>query len=87
MIAGPRTVELMICAPSSITTRPSMIESASTVPADVELDGLEHEAVALQQGLQLAGVLPPAVEHLVAHPVAVVDEPLDRVGDLELAAR
>jgi len=33
MIAGPRTRELTNAAPSSMTTRPSTIESASTSPA------------------------------------------------------
>ena len=53
---------------------------------DRRLDGLEHEAVALEERGEHAGVLPPAVEDLVAHPVALVDQPLDGVGDLELAA-
>ena len=51
------------------------------------LERLEHEPVALEQRVLLAGVDPPAVEHLVAHPVTLVDQPLDGVGDLELAPR
>ena len=35
----------------------------------------------------LPGVLPPALDHVRTHDVALVDEPLDRVGDLELTAR
>src|SRR3954453_18750071 len=31
MIAGPRTCEPMICAPSSITTRPSICDASSTL--------------------------------------------------------
>ena len=52
---------------------------------DARLDRLEHQTVALEQRLELAGVLPPTVEHLVTDLVAVVDQPLDRVGDLQLA--
>ena len=51
------------------------------------LDLLQQQPVRLEQRRQLAGVDPPAGEHLAAHPVALVDQPLDGVGDLELAAR
>ena len=47
---------------------------------------LEQQAVGLQQRRELAGVDPPAGQQLRADPVAVVDQPLDGVGDLQLAA-
>ena len=53
---------------------------------DSRFERLEDEPVALEQRILLAGVDPPAVEDLVADPVAAIDQPLDRVGDLELAA-
>ena len=86
MIAGPRTVELMQLR-ARLDDHPTL-ERGSLVDGavDARLDRLEHEPVALEQRVHLAGVDPPAVEDLVAHPVAVVDEPLDGVGDLELAA-
>ena len=54
---------------------------------DPVLDGVEHEAVAVQERVLLAGVDPPAPQDLVPDLMAVVDELLDRVGDLELVAR
>ena len=54
---------------------------------DARLDRVEDEPVAVQQRVLLAGVDPPALEDFVHHRVAVVDQPLDRVGDLELAPR
>src|SRR3712207_6897661 len=35
----------------------------------------------------LAGVDPPSLEHVVGDMTSVIDQPLDGVGDLELAAR
>ena len=54
---------------------------------DAVLDRVEHQAVAVQERVLLAGVDPPALQDLVADHVPVVDEPLDRVGDLELTTR
>ena len=85
--AGPRTVEFTISAPASMTTRPSIRERVVDRAVDPRLERLEHETVALEQRILLAGVDPPAAQDLVAHASSVVDEPLDRVGDLELAAR
>ena len=88
MIAGPADDRASTtAAPASITTRPSTRDSSSTLAVDARLDRVEHEAVAVQQRVLLAGVDPPALEHLVRDRMAVVDQPLDRVGDLELAAR
>ena len=46
---------------------------------------VEHQAVGLEHVLQAPGVLPPAAHDVGLHPQAVVDQPLDRVGDLQLA--
>ena len=54
---------------------------------DPGLERLEHPPVGLEQRVLLAGVEPPALEDVVADPVAVVDQPLDGVGDLQLAPR
>ncbi len=88
MIAGPRTVELHdLGAGLDDDATLDRATSSSTVPSQRGVERLEHEPVALEQRVLLAGVDPPALQDLVAHPVAVVDEPLDGVGDLELAAR
>src|ERR671912_622616 len=55
-------------------------------PLDTGLERLEDEPVALQERVLLAGVDPPALEDLVVDAAAVVDQPLDGVGDLELTA-
>src|SRR5690606_20466015 len=54
-------------------------------PLRAALQRLEDQPVALQRRVLLAGVDPPAPEHVVVPPVAVVDQPLDGVGDLQLA--
>src|SRR5262249_33154883 len=54
---------------------------------DAPHDGFEDQAVRLEQRCELAGVDPPAVEHLAAHAGTFVDQPLDGIGDLELTAR
>ncbi len=56
------------------------------VAVDPVLDRVEHETVAVEERVLLAGVDPPALEDLVGDGVAVVEEALDRVGDLELVA-
>ena len=50
------------------------------------LEVLEHEPVGLEHVVELAGVLPPAAHRVALDPAAAVDQLLDRVGDLELAA-
>ena len=50
------------------------------------LEVLEHEPVRLEHVGELAGVLPPAADRVALDPAAAVDQLLDRVGDLELAA-
>ena len=87
MIAGPRTIELISSAPSSMTTRPSTLRVVVDLAVDAGLDRVEHQPVAVEQRILLAGVDPPALQDLVRDPVAMIDEPLDRVGDLELTAR
>ena len=88
MIAGPAHAwSRTSSAPASITTRPSIMRGLVDLAVAAGLERLEHAAVALEQRILLAGVEPPALEHVVAHPVALVDQPLDGVGDLQLAAR
>ena len=86
MAIGPRSVELTISAPASTTTRPSIVDASSTVPSMRVVELLEQQPVGLEQRRQLAGVDPPAGEQLGAHAVAGRDQPLDGVGDLQLAA-
>ena len=74
-------------APASITTRPSRVDRLVDLALDAAFDRLEEATVGLEERRLLAGVDPPAAEHLGAHPVPVVDQPLDGVGDLEFAAR
>ncbi len=54
---------------------------------DTRVESLEDQAVALQQRVLLTGVEPPPAQHLVPNDVATSDQPLNRIGDLELAAR
>ena len=53
---------------------------------DAALDRVEHEPVGREHVLEAAGVLPPALDDVRLDARALVDEMLDRVGDLELAA-
>src|SRR5262249_43100235 len=54
---------------------------------DARLQRVEDDAVGFQHVLELAGVLPPALDDVRPDGAALVDQPLDRVGDLELAPR
>ena len=87
MIVGPRTREFVITAPrfdDDAAFDARLLVDGALVRG---LEGLEDVAVALEQWILLAGVDPPALEDFVRDPVTVVEEPLDRVGDLELAPR
>ena len=53
---------------------------------DAPLDRVEHQPVGLEHVLELARVLPPAVDDVRPDLEAAVDQVLDRVGDLELVA-
>ena len=53
---------------------------------DAALDRVENQAVGLEHVLELAGVLPPALDDVRAHLEAAVDQVLNGVGDLELVA-
>src|SRR5947207_244669 len=53
---------------------------------DAGVDVLEHEPVRLQHVGELPGVLPPTGDPVALYPPPIVDQALDRVGDLELAA-
>ena len=50
------------------------------------VERLEHDAVGLQHVLELAGVLPPAAHDVRVDVQATLDQVLDGVGDLQLAA-
>ena len=79
MMAGPRMVDADDLGP--LLHDDPALDAASRrrrVPSIARLDGLEDQPVALQQGLEVAGVDPPALDHLLAHTVALVDQPLDR---------
>src|ERR687885_1120078 len=56
-------------------------------PPDLWLHPFEDQAVGLEHVFHLAGVDPAAVEEVWLHVVAVVDQPLDGVRDLQFAAR
>jgi hypothetical protein len=49
------------------------------------LQRVEDDAVGLQHVLELARILPPSLDDVRADGVALIDEPLDGVRDLELA--
>ena len=84
---GPRIVELTTSAPSEIDDAAVDHGALVDLAVDALLDPLEQEPVGLEQRGELPGVDPPAAEQLAAHLMAVVDQPLDGVGDLEFAAR
>jgi hypothetical protein len=52
---------------------------------DAAAQRAEHDAVGLEQVVLLAGVEPPALDPRSADLAAVVEQPLHRIGDLELA--
>ena len=54
---------------------------------DARLDAVEDQPVGLEHVVEAAGVLPPAAHDVRLDAAAAVDEVLDRVGDLQLAAR
>ena len=87
MIAGPRTV--LSSEHCAVLEHDAPVDPRRSrhLAVDAAVEGLEHPGVRLEQRILLAGVEPPALEDLVADGVAAVDEPLDGIGDLELAAR
>ena len=85
MIAGPRTVARSSRAPASTTTRPSTWESISS-PSTRRSIVSRISRLASSMSSRRPGVLPPAAHDVRLDAAARVDEPLDRVGDLELAA-
>ena len=89
MIAGPRTTELISSAPASIDD-PALRRATGRRRGRRSrvLDRVEHEPVAVRAAgpsCRCRSTSPARIS--CAHAVAVVEEPLDRVGDLELAAR
>ena len=55
--------------------------------ADVRVERIQDQPVGLEHVLELAGVLPPALDDMRLDALALVDQALDGVGDLQLAAR
>ena len=53
---------------------------------DPPLDRVENQPVGLEHVLELAGVLPPAVDDVRPDLEPAIDQVLDGVGDLELVA-
>ena len=86
MMAGPRITDRSTTAPASMTTLPSMRLFGVDRAVDAPLERLEDQPVRLEHVLELAGVLPPAVDDVRADGEAAVDQILDRVGDFELVA-
>ena len=86
MIAGPRTVERSRTAPGLHDHAPVALR-VDELAVDAGLDAVEDQAVGLEHVVEAAGVLPPALHDVRLDALAGVDEVLDRVGDLELAAR
>ena len=84
--AGPRTTERVSVAPG-LDHDPALDPRVLVdLALELGLQLLQHQAVGLEHVGELAGVLPPAAHDLGADRVAVVDQLLDRLGDLELAA-
>ena len=73
-------------APASTTTRPSTRESISS-PSIRRSRSSSTRRLASSMSSSWPGVLPPAADRPRLDSPAVVDQALDRVGDLELAAR
>ena len=86
MIAGPLTVQRSSRAPG-FDDHATVDPRVDQLARDSGLDRVEHETVGGEHVLELAGVLPPALDDVRLDPQAGVDELLDRVGDLELATR
>ena len=70
MIAGPRTVLWVMRAPASTTTLPR-ISLSSTVPLVARHQGVEDDAIRLQHVLEPTGILPPALDDVRAHEIAL----------------
>ena len=85
MIAGPRTGAALEPR-AGLDHDPTVDLGVDQLALDPRLDRVEHEPVGGEHVLELAGVLPPALDDVRLDAPAAVDEVLDRVGDLELAA-
>ena len=85
MIAGPRTEERSSRAPASITTRPSTWESISSPSIRRSIVSSTSRLAASMSSRRPVSFHQPRDDvRLDAQPL--VDQVLDRVGDLELAA-
>ena len=87
MTTGPRITQRSSTAPSPTLTRPLEHGALAGLGLEHGLEAVEDQAVGLEHVLELAGVLPPAGDHVRLHAQAAVDQVLDGVGDLELAPR
>ena len=83
--SGPRRIEFVTVAPrfddNPAVDRRRVVDLA----VDARFDHLEQQSVCFQQRRQLSGVDPPTGQQLAAHPLALIDQPLDCVGDLQFA--
>ena len=85
MIAGPRTDAAL--EPGARLDHHAAVDlGVDQLALDAALDRVEHEPVGREHVLEPAGVLPPALDDVRLDAHAAVDQVLDRVGDLELAA-
>ena len=85
MIAGPRTVARSRRAPSSTTTRPSTWESTSS-PSTRRSSVSSTSRLASSMSARRPVSFHQPRTMCDSTVCALVDEPLDRVGDLELSA-
>jgi len=75
---GLETRSLLALPAVSTTTRLSIAVGARQ-------QRVQDDPVRLEHVLELAGVLPPPLDHVRPDQEALIDQPLDGVGDLELA--
>ena len=86
MITGPRTTECSIDRAGLDDDLAFDARLGVDRPVDAPLDRVEDQPVGLEHVLELAGVLPPALDDVRPDLEAAIDQVLDGVGDLELVA-
>src|SRR5438552_4159865 len=91
--SGATSAKARSTAAGSVTSSSARARPAAACPARVDQltletlgEAVEDEPVRLEHVLEPAGVLPPAAHDVRLDAHAAVDEVLNRVGDLELAA-
>ncbi len=85
MISSSARPEGLI-ARAGLDHHPPLDLGVDDLAVDARLEVLEHQAVGLEHVRELARVLPPAAHRPRLDPRTVVDQVLDRVRDLQLAA-